>query len=77
MELSALYSAGLEKLVALANWQRRYLTSSAVQVYKGVRSGVQPVAVKVLNEVNDPEAAKFAEVRRLRATICVCLYCTI
>lgn len=32
------------------------------QVYKGVRSGVQPVAIKVLSEVNDAEAAAFAEV---------------
>ena len=32
-------------------------------MYKGVRSGVQPVAIKVLSEVNDAEAAAFAEVR--------------
>ena len=37
-----------------------------LQVYRGVRSGVQPVAIKVLCEVNDREAAKFAEVLTLR-----------
>lgn len=34
---------------------------SSGKVYKGVRSGVQPVAIKVLHEVNDAEAAAFAE----------------
>lgn len=42
------------------------------QVYKGVRSGVQPVAIKVLHEVNDAEAAAFAEVRCHLAADCAC-----
>ena len=42
------------------------------QVYKGVRSGVQPVAIKVLSEVNDAEAAAFAEVRCHFAADCAC-----
>lgn len=35
------------------------------QVYKGFKSGVQPVAIKVLNKLDDCEIAAFAEVRLL------------
>ena len=46
--------------------------SILLQVYRGVRSGVQPVAIKVMSEVNDEEAAKFAEVYQDWAPVCVC-----
>lgn len=50
------------EIVALALWQHALSFCLCLQVFKGVKNGVQPVAVKVLNKTDDLQLERFAKV---------------